>query len=318
MSTNFTISNVTERDIDLLLLEEFVVSPSFASWFAELTAGLTLGDNAVCYAQRSVTSTFGESDLIIAMTIGDDLVHYLLIENKVAASFQPRQADRYLERGEEHKSRGECVAFTTVLVAPEQYFGVPQSMHGFHAVVSYEAIQDWFNSSEGSDPRATFKRTLLAAAINKSSTGYQKVENAPVTEFWQSYWQLAQTIAPQLEMQNPGTKPVGAGHLYFRPSQLSSGVSLVHKLGQGCVDLQFPGMGANLTTLREKSGRFLEPGMYIEQAGKSGALRRRVSVVNATLDFDAQAEQVQEGIDAARTLLDWCIRNSRFIESVIR
>jgi hypothetical protein len=35
----FTVSGVCERDIDLLLLEEFVASPDFVEWFAQ-AAGL--------------------------------------------------------------------------------------------------------------------------------------------------------------------------------------------------------------------------------------------------------------------------------------
>jgi len=38
-SVEFTVSGVCERDIDLLLLEEFVASPDFVEWFAR-AAGL--------------------------------------------------------------------------------------------------------------------------------------------------------------------------------------------------------------------------------------------------------------------------------------
>jgi hypothetical protein len=53
-----------ERDIDLLLAEEFMVSPEFAAWFLEKTkfAGIqaTVVDVSV-----SKTDYTGESDLVI-------------------------------------------------------------------------------------------------------------------------------------------------------------------------------------------------------------------------------------------------------------
>ena len=317
MATKLTISSVSERDVDLLLLEEFVVSSGFTSWFAERTAGIILDDNAVRSAQRSVTSSSGESDLKIDLDIGEALVHSLLIENKVAASFQPRQAERYQERGEAYRSQGECAAYTTVLVAPKQYLGVSPSKHGFDEVVSYEDIQEWFEDSEDSEQRISYKQTLLAAAINKSSIGYQKVEDDTVTDFWQAYWSKAQEIAPQLEMRKPPTKPSGAGHIYFSSSSLPQGVSLVQKLGHGYVDLQFGKMGTKLDELRDRLDEFLEPGMSIERATGSGAIRLHVPKLYAPLSFDAQADSVEEGIVAATRLLEWCMRNTAAITSML-
>ena len=72
---DFSISSVTERDIDLLLLEEFVATPAFSKWFNRQTADQDLAEEPVISAHRSVTTSSGESDLEIVMLSSDDRVH---------------------------------------------------------------------------------------------------------------------------------------------------------------------------------------------------------------------------------------------------
>ena len=144
MAAEFSISSVTERDIDLLLLEEFVASPIFAKWFVQQIADLDLPAEPVLSAHRSVTTASGESDLEIAIVSSDDRVHSLLIENEISAGFQPRQADRYRQRGDAYVRQGDCDGYFTVLVAPATYFGGDGASMGFDTSLSYEAIRAWF------------------------------------------------------------------------------------------------------------------------------------------------------------------------------
>lgn len=86
---------VEERDIDLLLMEEFHVSPAFVSWFA---VQVGVGDATFAGAWHSVTDTDGETDLLLRVVSGD-MRTAILIENKVAAPEQSRQDARYHIRG---------------------------------------------------------------------------------------------------------------------------------------------------------------------------------------------------------------------------
>jgi len=89
---DLALASVTERDLDLLLFEEFVASPEFALWFVNRVGGFDLSEHPVISASRSVTTASGESDLEVALTTADGSIHYLPVENKISASFQPRQA----------------------------------------------------------------------------------------------------------------------------------------------------------------------------------------------------------------------------------
>lgn len=298
------IAGVSERDIDLLLLEEFIASSLFARWFL-----LQIGDDAhanydVVGAQRSVTESAGESDILIMLRSGAH-TKYLLIENKIAAAFQPKQAERYQERGRAYQDQGLCGAYSTVLVAPSSYLGDSLDHHGFDTVLSYEDVLSWFAENDALGHRARYKKALLTSAISKAKYGYQPVEDAPVTDFWRGYWQLATEVAPELEMREPVSKPSRAGFIYFQPSILPPGVAVVHKLRHGFLDLQFAGLGRQLSKIRREFGDKLLPGMVIAQAAKSGVIRQEVPIFDTARTFVQQAENARICLEQARKLLHW-------------
>lgn len=305
MSLHIAIAGVSERDIDLLLLEEFATSDDFTKWFVGQIQVVQHGIAHIEKVQRSVTQSTGESDLEVTCADSEGQLRRLLIENKISASFQPQQAERYRERGATYVERGECVAFYTVLVAPAQYFGDDKSLKGFDGRLTYEAIRDWFLQNEAMGERRYYKTALLTSAIEKALYGYQPIEDVPVSDFWQSYWEMARRIAPELQMERPQPKPSGAGFIYFRPRTLPPGVEICHKLLHGKIDLQFRSMGERLDDLESWFGKHLHRDMEITRAGKSGVIRLRVPVLNTGIDFVSQSVRVQHGLFRAKRLYAW-------------
>ena len=302
MRTPITVSGVSERDVDLLLLEEFIASEDFVHWFAN-AAGLECPVSFVSGA-RSVTESIGESDIEISLAAASGEGCRLLIENKIGAAFQPRQSERYRERGAAYVKRRECDTIRTVLVAPASYVGDHRSVD-FDAFITYEAIADWFESRADLGRRAEYKLTILRAAIEKAIHGYQAIADAPVTDFWHSYWQAARELAPELEMEEPIGKPAGAGFVYFRPSALGPGVAIVHKLRHGFLDLQFAGMASQLSALHGRFGARLLPEMRIAKAEKSGVIRQVVPKFQTNEPFVHQQGAAVEVLRRARALLHW-------------
>ncbi|MBZ5555193.1 MAG: PD-(D/E)XK nuclease family protein [Acidobacteriia bacterium] len=306
---SLTISGVSERDVDLLLLEEFIASPGFVRWFMKRLALKDGVNHKVISAHRSVTQSIGESDIEVVLSNSEGHTHYLLIENKIGASLQPRQADRYHERARTYQEQGRCKGFTTVLVAPKNYFGSgPRRTKGFDAAISYEEIAAWFAAQKSLGRRLRYKQYLLESAIKKAVHGYQPVEDAPVSGFWHSYWLLSLREAPELEMLEPRGKPSSAGFIYFRPGVLRRGVCIVHKLPRGHLDLQFAGKAGRLASLRSKLGASMLPGMTIERAAKSAVIRQKVPVFNTARDFQRQEADVVYCLRLARDLLRWYLK----------
>lgn len=303
----FRIAGVCERDLDLLLMEELHASPDFVTWFLSQGFGELAPRGKLQWIRRSATDTTGESDIEFALMDQQGSLTRVLVENKVSAGMQPRQAARYRERGDGYVLRGECSRYAILLVAPDAYFGGSEQLKGFSAKVTYEQLVEWFEDDAQMGARRDYKITLLQSAIERATLGYQLVEDAAATAFWGFYWSLAFSHAPQLEMRQPEAKPSGSTFAHFRPTSLPRGIDIVHKWGHACVDLHVRGYGDRLNEIRTIFGPVLMEGMTVVRANSSAAIRLIVPKLDPAADFDHQREKVAQGLSAARVLHDWFI-----------
>ena len=309
-----SIAGVCERDIDLLLLEEFQSSPSFLLWFTESILGKGTPALAFVSARRSVRYAFGEIDLEIVLTEPSGKEVRLLIENKVSANFQPNQAERYHESGSSHVSSKKASVYHTVLIAPAEYFGKNQSTKGFNQTCTYEAIRQWFKDATELGVRRNYKVALLSSAIDKGTLNYQPLEDAPVTEFWQAYYEMAKELAPELEMVPPVGKPSGAGFIYFRPREiLPPGFDICHKFKKSHVDLHIKGYGNRLNDVTKSLSLHFRGGMKPYSAGVSAAIRMEVPRLDPGRPFSDQEAEARAGLEAAMELLNWFREKQEFM-----
>jgi len=304
---NIKVSGVCERDIDLLLTEEFASTPEFRDWFIEQIDFHDAKGAILTEIVRSATASNGESDLVLQLHNKNGEQLQILIENKVGASFQPQQAERYHERGEANVSIGQCISFRTVLTAPLVYLGNDGSTHGFDAILSYESIREFYETHYPDTGRTQYKQYLITRAIEKSKSGYLAVEDETVSRFWEDYWNIASEIAPVLQMNKPKTKPSGSSFIYFNPSDLPSKIRLIHKVAYGFVDLQFSGMGDHLEVLNRILRPRLLSEMSILKTNKSAVVRITVPKINMVNSLDLNEGLIVDGIKSAQFLLDWFI-----------
>lgn len=306
MTDYIKIAGVSERDTDLLLLEEFTASPDFVQFFLE-RIGLTDKGYSFLEASRSVTDSTGESDLEVMLTGSDGQKFVFMLENKVNAGFQPKQAERYRARGMTYVNHGKIDGFTTVLVAPARYFDGDKK--GFDHRVDYEAVRDWFERSTLPPGRKHYKISVLTSAIEKSTSGYQMVADAPVSNLWRDYWTLAWKVAPEFCMAEPNNKPASSSFIYFGDTGLPRGVVLVHKFAYGHFDLQFAGMGNRTMELRERYGTKMLPEMQIVKAAKSASIRVMVPPISVADTLEQQRDSVIAAMEAGKKLLAWGLAN---------
>ena len=299
------ISSVSERDIDLLLLEEFMSSSDFCQRFLD-TIGIHDRKCRFAAGERSATDETGESDLEIGFDGPDKRRLLFLIENKINAQFQPKQAQRYRERGCNYYRNGKCQEFTTVLFAPAAYFSTERM--GFDKRVDYEQAKDWIEGSNLPAGRSLYKAALLSLAIEKSSSRYQATD-PQVTKFWREYWGLCMDDAPELGMPEPGPKPAGSTFIYFLDADIPDGLSLVHKLHKGFFDLQFAGRGGDTAKMGIEYGHLLSEGMRIDRAEKSAVIRICVPSMSVARAFAEQKDAAFEAWKEGRRLLQWVQEN---------
>ena len=290
------IAGLAERDIDLLLLEELVVSPAFLRHFLSLAEIQEVEQFVVSRAERSATDSIGESDLLLRL-ISPAGPRMVLVENKIAAAFQPRQAERYRLRGEQ-AVRGGAVSCHSILVAPSSYAGGEPC--DFDGRVNYEDLVDWLLRQ--GDARSRFRADVLSMALQKGALGYHPIFDEPTSHFWHCYWLFTTRHAPELGMSKPGSKPAGSTFVFFTGAGLRPGIFLVHKMARGHVDLEFTAWGSRLGELQARIGPLLGDNMVVVKAAKSAAIRHTVPRVTPADPFEDQEEAVSQAIQAARQL----------------
>ena len=294
---------IAERDIDLLLMEEFESGSGFLEWFIGVTARWPTEGLEVLGAWHSVSNEHGESDVLVLVGEPGGGRLALLIENKVDAPPQPEQAQRYERRGSAGVEAGIWQRFATCIVAPQRYLGAAANAAGYQTRVSYEDVAEWMRGNLPPGRRTEFKRHLILAAIEQQRRGYAPKLDAVVTRFFTDYWELAESLFPELHFSNSGPRPAGSTWAEFRPPTLPKGRSIMHKVTEGYVDLQFAGLGGRVEELSALNPLLLRDGVNFVRATKSAALRIQVPPMDVQEDFAAHRVSAMAALKAALKLL---------------
>lgn len=167
-------TSIQERDIDLLFIQLIETSSIFRRWILQQFFEGT-GSEELLSVSQSVDTGNGESDIEIGVDTeaGDRVL--LLVENKIDASLQERQAERYYERGARYVEKGICDAFAVGLIAPAGYVS-EEDKEAFGNIVTYESIIECLDDL--SHDAMPFVSTLFEQAIEKhagSHDGYSPV-----------------------------------------------------------------------------------------------------------------------------------------------
>jgi hypothetical protein len=298
---------VQEMHVDFLLWEELSTNRSFLQEFLKHCIG---HDDLTCLddVRHSVSDLSGEADLIVRYRNGDGERIAVLIEDKIGAAFQPRQAERYAQRGEAGIPK-EWDRFVTCLVAPSNYI---EKGHAFQKAVPLESIRTWIAISDNA--RADFRAGIVATAIDQSVRRGPKFVDETVTEFRMRYYEFLTQEAGELSMNKPGRAGPGETWFFLRHGNLPKGSSIVHKSTLGVVDLAF-----DRTDVGKMFGvtARLEHGMEIRQTGKSASIRLNVPSIESFESFDAKVGSVRAALTAAMRLAVFANRERPYLQQAL-
>ncbi len=295
-----TFSDVSERDMDLLFLEEFICSEEFLNIFL---SRIGLVGATVCEIEQSkVDVELGESDITVIVQ-KNDKKYGLLIEDKIDAKAQENQSGRYIKRGEKGKEKGDYEEFFVFIVAPKEYLSVNKEAQKYGIHISYEECLEYFKAK--ADTRCEFKAQQIEQAINKQKHGYQVIENSAVTRFWREYIEYQKEHYPELILRDKGdVKGSKATWVTFHTSNPK--IKIYHKSEKGCVDLEFAGLGNKLAELKSliisSVGKLWDNGMDVWKTDKSAVLRVRVPEIDFRSDFEQNRGKVDEALKEAKRL----------------
>ena len=295
-------SDISERDMDMLFMEEFASSEDFLRLF---TGRVGIPDAHVKEIWLSKTDpALGESDITVVVESHGERIG-LLVEDKIDAVAMPQQAERYVSRGEKASKQGDFKRFFVFIVAPERYLAGNEEAQKYLNRVSYETILDYFEHFEG--PRSAFKAKQLRQAIEKQKKGYQVEVDEAVTAFWQQYAAYQKANYPEVFLAYSGERK-GTNALWPRFSTAIDGLYIVHKTEAGAVDLTFEGCGDRVAEIEELLSEtvedFVRKGFTVRKTGKAAAVRLQVPVLDMHAPFENQTDGIDIGLNAVKKLTD--------------
>ncbi len=281
---NIKIDTTLERDIDLLIFEEFISNPEFASIFLN-AVGISDAYTIEAAIHSKMDAEFGESDIVFILNMNGKR-YALHIEDKIDAIAMQNQNGRYHDRAKKDIAAGEYDDYSVLIVAPEKYLEVNKEAHKYTNQVKYEQLRDYFLTKD--DIRSKYKLALIERSITDQKNGYQYEANPGMVEFCEKMNDYHKDKYPGL--------PAGSIAWWRYYPTVMDDVTIVFKANKGFCDLQF-----GHTTKEDLFPRvceFLSDRMNVVQAGKSASIRISVAPIWYENKFEDNLVEVDEALDA--------------------
>lgn len=303
-----TFKDVSERDMDILFLEEFAMSKEFCRLFLNKVG---VNDFEIVSLEHSkMDNELGESDIAVVYTNAEGK-HGILVEDKIDAEAQPNQYERYVLRGEKGVKNGEFDDYEVFIVAPENYLETNEAAREhYQNKVSYEEILDYFSAID--DARSRFKIQQIEQAIRKEKQGYTVIVNEQVTDFWNAYFEYQKAHYNHLDCRSK-PKSKGSKALWAEYATETEKFLIIHKTDKGCVDLQISLSKSKaketVDIIKSSIPNYATSGFHVssnKHSRKSDLatimIRRFVPIVDVKQSFDSQKEKIEESFAAVEKL----------------
>lgn len=287
---------LTERDLDLILLEELSSDTGFLAWFVK---HLDLVNCTLLYAEHSAWDVdddekWGETD-VRAFVESDGIRIAILIEDKIEAQFTDRQAERYQERAAKLVERGDADKSLAVLCAPQSYLdGVPAD-DSWDKRISFEAVLEWFDAFPGF--RASWRARVMKSCLERLSASHS-AGSEEIRRF-------SSELRAYLTSLNEGfdhNVTADTWGFIIKSDRTPANVQIAWKNNPSRVDLTFGG-----DHVGKASGVAVPAGVTFKAADgaglKSDIFSVKVPVAYMTVPLEEQMDIVSKVMDAIRKLL---------------
>ena len=225
-------NTITERDMDILLAQAVATDPEFCRLLVDKT--IKKGKSfTVKNVEISKENKLGESDVTVIVEI-EGVLHGLLIEDKIDASAQPDQHERYARRGDLGKKEGDYKDYSIFIFCPAKYYKNNSEAKLYEHVLTYEECKEYFDNKD--DLLSSFRSQQLAQGISKAKRTPSNEVDARSNAFLRQYIQYQREHYPSLDLSTREDR--NGGWTDFR-TELGY-VYINHKIQEGYVDLTFP------------------------------------------------------------------------------
>ncbi|HEV7411616.1 MAG TPA: hypothetical protein VGO01_24295 [Bradyrhizobium sp.] len=305
---------IYERDVDIVLAEEFYANPNFAAWVLNYTRSFADASAEVAEVHVSLSDNSGESDLTVIYQRADGSRFALLIEDKIDAGFQPDQLGRYRKRGNAGVAEARWKSFEVLLFAPGAYIQRTVVAEQFDAAISYEDIANCIRDLLPG-PRGKYRAEFLTDAAPRGASAYVKIKDEMTDDFWLAAFNLACREFPKLEAKRPDYAR-NTNWIIFRPQGFPARISIDLKGGRGYADLTFQGI---IWDVLESTARSLiAPDMLIRPTGKSSAIALKIEPFAVADGLDVIETKIRSGFEACERLVLLYRQHRSVLEPLVR
>lgn len=295
--------NAQERDIDIMLIEEMHCNSTFISWIA---SRVEIETATLVSAQHSVYKGNGETDVLAIVDTPNGRIA-LMIEDKIGAAMQPRQAERYHERGKQLcAAEPATVGYKTVLCAPRSYLS-SISLQYWDAKLPFEDIADWF--AKQNNPRSDWRRNVLLDAIKRQRRSAAGASENNVTtdlalvKFKQEYRNYIIENYPEFHSSEQSGRDK---ELYFAEQSFPAYIIFKHRLLHSQMVIIFEKQWRELA-LNILPNKIPEETMWITHHPSALHLVMGVEPIDLTEPFADQTDLADVAMKAARRLLSYAL-----------
>ena len=303
MTHLYSLNNVFERDIDILIADELCTNHDSAIWLASRAWPEIKGNINIDSLSHSVSDDLGESDLVIIYCEpSSDSKRAILLENKISAEPQPNQADRYRQRGQRGIATSHWQSFRTVMIAPADYLNSVQDAMNYDCRISYEDFLAWLLANG---------RAFKAHAVYVALRGRHRKSTIPfdesVTIFFEKYGDHVNQHFPEIRISRPKHKRTGNSlWAYFKPAGKPKDFDLLHKVDRGCVEISIPTRSVTAEKIRMALEIVDTDDVVFVPRDNSSALQVFVPELTFPCKFDPDLPAIANGIVAVQKLTLIC------------
>ena len=287
------IDRVNARDIDLLVCENIVKNPEFARLFLGSRETGPLSLVSLKYWQDD---GYGKPDMTAVFQTEKDRV-MLLLANNVAKMTRKSNQEKMQNEGQANVEKGLCDRYRCCILAPRiDLVANREELEGF-PVVSYDILKD----ALAQDPWGEF---LLRRGIADRPVPYSAKTNAVVVDFWERYFKYVKSNYPDLTMERLKEK-VGFQSTTVHFTTSAPGVSIYHKAQEGTIDVMMKLRQYSYEYFAESIKPYLFEGMKTRPSKKDALIYMEVPMIDFGGDFDAQAENLNQVLEAVVQLQEF-------------
>lgn len=184
-SSKFPFPLLSERDMDLLVIEEIMSSKPFRDWLVTKLYNNTRQLREFIGVFRCFElAPLGSVDILMLFKDVSGRKCAILVENKIDQPKQNLQAQRYFEFGEAGIQQGGWDEYLTCLFSPQAYFSTLEPSEYFSSYLSYEELCVWFQNAvmnhSITPDRAGYKIRFVQQAIAQETT--QRMAPVPTAQ----------------------------------------------------------------------------------------------------------------------------------------